>query len=142
MARSLPVEMHYHRMCGQLSTTCSNPLKQPNGDLLIAIDHNQLRTMASETVDPIDWSHPPPSWAVPLERLEHSINRCSSATALNRSCNLATFSLRGNHIAYAAIQDINSTYITQDSSLFPYMIDVLMPMYSAVDKPSRTGGGF
>ena len=37
--------------------------------------------MASETVDPIDWSHPPPTWAVPPERLVHSINRCSSATA-------------------------------------------------------------
>ena len=23
--------------------------------------------MAAETVDPIDWSHPPPSWAVPPE---------------------------------------------------------------------------
>ena len=41
-------------------------LKQPNGGLLVAVDHNQLRTMASDTVDPIDWSHPPPSWAVPL----------------------------------------------------------------------------
>ena len=37
--------------------------------------------MASETVDPIDWSHPPPTWAVPPERLVHSINRCSSVTA-------------------------------------------------------------
>ena len=33
--------------------------------------------MASETVDPIDWSSLPPQWAVPLERLVHSINRCS-----------------------------------------------------------------
>ena len=44
--------------------------------------------MASETVDPIDWSHLPPLWAVPSERLVHSINRCSSATAGIRSCNL------------------------------------------------------
>ena len=29
-------------------------------ELLVAVDHNQLWTMASETVDPIDWSHPPP----------------------------------------------------------------------------------
>ena len=34
-------------------------LKQPTGELLVAVNHNQLRTMASETVDPIDWSHPP-----------------------------------------------------------------------------------
>ena len=29
-------------------------------ELLVAVDHNQLRTMASETVDPIDWSTPHP----------------------------------------------------------------------------------
>ena len=33
-------------------------LEQPIGKLLVAVDHNQLRSMASETVDPIDWSHP------------------------------------------------------------------------------------
>ena len=63
-------------MWGQLSTTCSIMLKQPNTELLVAVDHNQLRTMASETVDPIDWSHPPPSWAVPPECLLCSINQC------------------------------------------------------------------
>ena len=31
-----------------------------NVELLVAGDHNQLWTMASETVDPIDWSHPHP----------------------------------------------------------------------------------
>ena len=30
----------------------------PSEKLLVAVDHNQLWTMASETVDPIDWSHP------------------------------------------------------------------------------------
>ena len=65
-------------MWGQLSTTCSNVLKQPNWEFLVAVNHNQLRTMASETVYTIDWSHPPPSWAVIPERL------------------------RGNHLAYAA----------------------------------------
>ena len=59
-ARSLPVENYYHRMWGQLSTTCSNVLKQPNGELLVAVNHNQLRSMASETVDRVDWSHPHP----------------------------------------------------------------------------------
>ena len=52
-------------------------LMLPNGELLVAVDQNQLMTMASQTVDPIDWSHPPPSWAVPPERLVHSINQCS-----------------------------------------------------------------
>ena len=60
--------INYHRMWVQLPSTCSNVLKQPNGKLLVAVNHNQLRTMASETVDLIDWSHPPPSSAVPPER--------------------------------------------------------------------------
>ena len=55
-------------------------------------------------IHPINWSHPPPSWAVPPERLVHSINRCSSATAGIRPCNLATFSMRGNHLTYATTQ--------------------------------------
>ena len=59
-------------MWGQLSTTCSNVLKQPNGKITVAVNHNKLRTMASETVDPIDWSHPPRSWAVPPECHLHS----------------------------------------------------------------------
>ena len=61
----LTFRIYYHRVWGQLSTTCSNVLKQPTGKLLVVVNHNQLRTLASETVDPIDWSHPPPSWAVP-----------------------------------------------------------------------------
>ena len=64
---------------------------------LALVNHNQLRTMASETVDPIDSSHPPPSCTVPPERLVHCINRLSSGTAGIRSCNPATFSMRGNH---------------------------------------------
>ena len=89
--------IYYHRMWGQLSTTCSNVLKYRNGELLVAVNHSQLRTMASETVDPIDWSHSPPLWAVPPERLVHSINQCNLSG--NRTCNR---SMRGNHLAYAA----------------------------------------
>ena len=90
-------------MWGKLSTTCSNVLKQPNGEILVAVNHNQLRTMASETVDPIDWSHPPPSWAVLPERHVHSINRCNLSGT--RTCNR---SMRGNHLAYAATQGIDA----------------------------------
>ena len=89
-------------MWDQLSTTFSNLLKQPNGELLVAVKHNQLRIMASETVDPIDWSHPTPSWAVLPERLVHSINQCRLSGT--RTCNRST---RGNHLAYAATQGIN-----------------------------------
>ena len=39
----------------------------PNGELLVAVNNNQQRTMASEKVDTIDWPHPPPyNRAVPL----------------------------------------------------------------------------
>ena len=34
-------------------------------ELLVVFDHNQLRTMASEKADPIDWSHPQPHWQYP-----------------------------------------------------------------------------
>ena len=62
-------------MYGQLSTI-SVITEVAQWELLVAVDHNhnQLHTMASETVDPIDWLHPPPSWAVPPERLVHSNN--------------------------------------------------------------------
>ena len=93
-------------MWGQLSTTCSNVLKQPNGELLVVVNHNQLRTMASETVDPIDWSHSLPSWAVPPERLVHSINQCNLSGT--RTCNR---SMRGNHLAYAATQGMKMAHI-------------------------------
>ena len=80
MARSLPVENLLPQNVGSIINSCSNLLKQPNGKLLVAVDHNQLRSMPSETVDPIDWSHLPRSWGVPPERLLHSINRCILST--------------------------------------------------------------
>ena len=90
-------------MWGQLSTTCSNVLKQPNGELLVAVNHKQLRTMASETVDPIGWSHPPPSWTP--ERHVHSINQCNPSGT--RTCNR---SMRCNHLAFAATQGISTIW--------------------------------
>ena len=91
--------IYYHRMWVQLSTTRSNVLKQHNCELLVAVNHNQLRTMASETVDPIDWLHPPPSWAVSPEHHVHSINQCnlSGTWTCNRS-------MWGNQLAYASTQ--------------------------------------
>ena len=101
MARSLQWRIYYHRMWGQISNTCSNLLKQPNRELLDAVNHKQLQTMASETLDPIDWSHPPPSWAVAPECLVYSINQSSFIG--NLTCNR---SLRGNHLDYAATQSV------------------------------------
>ena len=52
-------KIYYRRKLGKLSTTCNNLTKRLNGELLVAVHHNQLRTMASETVDPSDWLHTP-----------------------------------------------------------------------------------
>ena len=57
--------------------------------------------MASQTVDPIDWSHHPPSWAVLPERLVHSINQRNLSG--NRTYNLSMWC---NHLANAATQGI------------------------------------
>ena len=67
--------IYYYRMWGQLSTTCSNLVKQPNLELQVTVDSNKLRTRASETVGLIGWLHLPPSWAVLPERHVHIINR-------------------------------------------------------------------
>ena len=46
-----------------------------NGELLVAVNHNQQWTMTSVTVGPIDWSHSPPSWAVlPELHVFHGVN--------------------------------------------------------------------
>ena len=72
-------------------------LKYPNEELLVAVGHNRLRTMASETVDSIDGSHSPPSWAVNPECLAHSINRCSlcrESTQQPSACEATTLTMR------------------------------------------------
>ena len=61
-------------MWGQLSTTCSNTEVAQWGTPCCS-QLQQQRTMASDTVDPIDWSHPPPSWAIPPElHVLHGVN--------------------------------------------------------------------
>ena len=46
---------------------------------IVTVDHNQLRTIASETADPIDWSHPPLSWAVPVPPQLHVLHGVNAA---------------------------------------------------------------
>ena len=60
MARNCQRWIYCHIMWCQLSTSFRNLLKCSNWELIVAVDHKQLRTMASETVDPIDWSPPLP----------------------------------------------------------------------------------
>ena len=90
MVRSHPVQNRLPQNVGSIINNFSNLLKQLNGQwgtpccsLPQPATDNGVRE-----VDTIAWSHPPPSWAVPPERLVHSINLCSSATAGIRSCNL------------------------------------------------------
>ena len=101
------MRIYYHRMWGQLSTTCINLLKYPNWELLVAVDHNQLQTIASETVDPIDWSHPlPSSWAVPPElHVLHGLNPAY------KSQEHASMGMPVQHTACAATQGIKNCFI-------------------------------
>ena len=133
---------YYHRMWGELSTTFSNVLKQPNGELLGAVNHNQLRTMTSEAVDPIDWSHPPLSWAVSPERLVHSIDQCNLSG--NRTCNR---SMRGNHLAYAATQGLvqqpsKKTHQHNRSAYFPELKKALKCAEGTIMGPKHCHAAF
>ena len=91
MARSLPVENLLPQNVG--STTCSNLLIQP--ELLVAVDHNQLRRMASETVDPIDWLHPPPyTEQYPLSSTYYTVQCGLQITRLTALTEIRTCDLR------------------------------------------------
>ena len=54
-ARASKRRMDCHCSWGKLSISCSNATEVAHGQLPVAVHHFQLRTMASETVDPIDW---------------------------------------------------------------------------------------
>ena len=64
MARSLTVENILPQNVGSIINYLQYSTEVAQWE--IAVDHSQLRTMASETADPIDWLNPPPppSWAV------------------------------------------------------------------------------
>ena len=97
MARSLLVEIllpqnvgsiiNYLQYCTEAAQWGTPSCSQPQ----------QLRTMASKTVDPIDWSLPPPSWAVPPESLVHSINQCNLSAGTEHAtaaCKATTLPMR------------------------------------------------
>ena len=124
MARSLPCS-------GESTTTeCGVNYQLP------AVITEVAQWGTPRTVDPIDWSHAPPSWAVPPERLVHSINRCSSTTAGIRMCNVATFSMRDNHLAYAATQGIKPPCLALP--MRPLRIRGTIPNLSKKKKKNQT----
>ena len=66
--------------------------------------------MASETVDPIDWSHPPPSWPVPPElHVLHGVNATNKPEDLLHQPRLehASTGMKGQRTACAATQGMN-----------------------------------
>ena len=118
ISSSLPVENLLPQNMGSIVNYCSNVLKQPNGELLVAVNHNQLRTMASETVDPIDWSHSPPSWAVPLSAtcIVKSVHLSGTRTC-NAACEATTLPMRPLRVIESLFQGIirsnNLRYFTE-----------------------------
>ena len=97
-------------MSSQLSTTCSNGTEvDQRATPIVAVEHNQLQTMASEKVDPIDCRyHRPFIEQYPLDATCTaqidlcSTNRCKSMHGIIPP----TFRIRGNHLAHAASWDI------------------------------------
>ena len=80
--------------------------------------------MASETVDPIDWSHPPPyTGPYPLSSTYWTLQSglcCKSQDLLHwESLDRATFGMPDQRTACAATQGINSVVIEGD---FPYAV--------------------
>ena len=97
--------IYYHSLWGQLSTTAVKLLKQTNCQLRVAVDHSQLRTMASEMVDPIDWPLPPTLYsAVPPERHLLGANADHKSQVQSVERERVTFGTLGHRIAYAATQ--------------------------------------
>ena len=89
-------------------------------EFLVEVNHNQLRTMASEMVDPIYWSHPPPSWAVPPElHVIHGLNAAYRShdllhlpilISLDSSINLTPVVLFSVHVYLFTVPVDNSSH--------------------------------
>ena len=62
--------------------------------------------MALVTVDLIDWSHPLSSWAVPRP-WQYPLRLVYKTVQPQPGIDLATVSMRGNHLAYAVTQGIS-----------------------------------
>ena len=78
--------------CGVNYQLLAESTEAAQWELMVPVNHNQQRTMVSETVYPIDWSHSPPSWAVPPERLVHIV--LISATSAFEATTLPMWPLR------------------------------------------------
>ena len=83
---------------------------KPNVQLPVAVDHSQLRTMAAETVDPIDCpsipSNPPhPLQGVPSECHLQMRMRATDQECSKRDRSRDLWNNMGHSIVYAATED-------------------------------------
>ena len=80
-------------------------------ELLDAVDHNQLQTTASETVDPIDWSHPHPTQgAVPLSPTYCTVQFALQVTRLAALSEPRTCDLRNTRPTWVACAPLRVCY--------------------------------
>ena len=69
------MKIYYHCLWHQLSTTFHNAAEVAQWELLFAVNPSQVRTIASENLDQIDWPLPPTLYmTVPPERHLHTTN--------------------------------------------------------------------
>ena len=89
-------------------------MKLPNGQIPVEVDHSQLRTMASETVYPIDWMLA----STRLRAVTPELHVLHGANAGYKSQDLlqlvrrehASFGMPGQRSACAPTQGINEEY--------------------------------
>ena len=88
-------------------------------ELLVAVDHNELRTIASEMVDPIDWLHPPPyTGQYPLSSTYCTVQRALQITRLVALNELRTCDLR--HVRPTHCLSGHSGYKAKKASTIQY----------------------
>ena len=116
-------------------------LKLPKGELQLEVDHNQLRTIASETVDLIDWLLPPPyighyplrSTLTVQMRVTNHKSGCASGTRTRELQNGKPPHCLCGHSGYVEI--IEAKLLTKTLSCRMYLPEACSPLshkYSTV----------
>ena len=107
-------------------------LRWPNGQLTVVVDHNQLRTVASETVDPIDWRLPLPFTGqyLPKRQMCDTNQDCSQLDSIRALQNTRPFRHSWqNLVKYFFKVKINKTHC--------FVVASVICIYNQVNKSSR-----
>ena len=126
MARSLRGWIYYTTVRGvnyQLLVVML--LKQPNGQLPLTVDHSQLRTMVSETEDPIDWPLSPPFTGQCFLSATCTFCCALQINSVVRGFDPWTFGILCHRIAYAATLGI----ILSPSQIYIHMQYILRDLH-------------